>query len=126
PRRTEREIFLEAIEIDDPTVRRAFLAEACAADPELLGSVETLIQNHQDDEFMQTPVLPMASTDQPGAGGRRIEVAGERIGDRLGPYKLLQKIGEGGVGIVYLAEQEEPIRRRVAIKVLRPGVESKS
>lgn len=126
PRRTEREIFLEAIEIDDPTVRSAFLKEACAADSRLLDSVETLIQNHQHDEFMQTPVLPKAAADRPGTAGHRIEVAGEKIGDRLGPYKLLQKIGEGGVGIVYLAEQEEPIRRRVAIKVLRPGVESKS
>jgi serine/threonine protein kinase len=53
-------------------------------------------------------------------------VVGERPGDRLGPYKLLQRIGEGGVGIVFMAEQEAPVRRRVALKVLKPGMDTRS
>ena len=49
------------------------------------------------------------------------EPPGERPGDRVGPYKLLQQIGEGGMGVVYMAEQTEPVRRRVALKIIKPG-----
>ena len=50
----------------------------------------------------------------------------ERPGTRIGRYKLLQKIGEGGCGVVYMAEQEEPVRRRVALKVIKLGMDTKS
>ena len=71
--------------------------------------------------FLETPALsgarPVAAT---GPGGTvLIEAVTEKPGDRIGRYKLLQKIGEGGCGIVYMAEQEEPVRRRVALKVKR-------
>ena len=58
----------------------------------------------------------------------RLEAApgGERSGDRIGRYKLLEQIGEGGCGIVFMAEQDEPVRRRVALKVIKPGMDSKS
>ena len=51
---------------------------------------------------------------------------GEKTGDRIGRYKLLQQIGEGGCGVVYLAEQTEPVRRRVALKIIKPGMDTKS
>lgn len=126
PCRTEREIFLDAMEIACPRERDAFLVEACGGDTELRASVEALIENARDDEFMQTAAMPLPPSDSNTIAGPAEDPIGERVGDRLGVYRLLQKIGEGGVGIVYLAEQEEPVRRRVAIKVLKPGLETKS
>jgi serine/threonine protein kinase/WD40 repeat protein len=96
--------------------RAAFLAGACGQDAVLLERVRALLQAHEAGEG----ILP----EQP-----RTEVAGglmaERPGDRIGHYKLLQQIGEGGCGVVYMAEQEEPVRRRVALKVIKLGMDTK-
>ena len=124
--RPERDIFLDAIEIEDPGERETFLIRTCGADSALRASVDALLENHKDDEFMRTVVSTVALSGFAPSRGQISELIGESIGDRLGVYKLLQKIGEGGAGIVYLAEQEEPVRRRVAIKVLKPGLESTS
>src|SRR5208337_567611 len=64
----------------------------------------------------------------PGPGGtiRLPGIPTEKAGDRIGPYKLLQQIGEGGCGVVYMAEQEEPVRRQVALKVIKLGMDTKS
>ncbi|HAV62344.1 MAG TPA: serine/threonine protein kinase, partial [Verrucomicrobiales bacterium] len=122
----EREIFLAASEIDDRDERKGYLDRACGGDESLRRAVEELIENNKDDDFLQKAVSPAATTEVAGTISGEIGMLGEKVGDHLGPYKLLQKIGEGGVGIVYLAEQEEPVRRRVAIKVLKPGIETKS
>lgn len=124
--RSERDLFLEAIEILDPNEREAFLAKACAGNSNLRDNVEALLKNHKDDEFMQTVISTVHSTELLESPVVNSDISSEKIGDHLGVYKLLQKIGEGGVGIVYLAEQEEPVRRRVAIKILKPGLETKS
>lgn len=123
---SEREIFLRAIELSDPNEREAFLTEACGDDATLKASVKSLLSNHKEDDFMKTAEVKMPTQNPPETERRNREVLGEGIGDRIGVYKLLQKIGEGGVGIVYLAEQEKPVHRRVAIKVLKPGLETKS
>ncbi|HEY9174488.1 MAG TPA: protein kinase [Verrucomicrobiae bacterium] len=129
PRKAERDLFLEALERPTPEERAAFLDAACAEEPALRAAVETLLRNHKEDSFLETPVLaaPPAGT----AAKRRSDTAtdvipGEKPGDQIGHYKLLQQIGEGGVGVVFMAEQDAPVRRRVALKVLKPGMDTKA
>jgi serine/threonine protein kinase/tetratricopeptide (TPR) repeat protein len=112
-------VFTEAIRL--PAIERAgYLASACADDPELRRKVEALLEAHDGvGDFLEEPL--------PGAGpGDRVEAPGEKPGDRIGRYRLLQQIGEGGCGVVYMAEQEEPVRRRVALKIIKPGMDTKS
>ena len=129
PRKTERELFLEALERPTPSERAAFLDEACAHDSSLRAAVEALLQNHKEDDFLETPAIgvPSASAStEAGSDTATHIIVGESPGDRIGRYKLLQQIGEGGVGVVFMAEQESPVRRRVALKVLKPGMDTKS
>jgi len=129
PRKTERELFLEALEHPTPEARSAFLEAACAGDSALRESVETLLQHHKEDRFLESPSLDrdaMAGSKEGPSGTAILGAIGERAGDRIGSYKLLQQIGEGGVGVVFMAEQEAPVRRRVALKVLKPGMDTKS
>ncbi len=129
PRKTERELFLEALERPTFEERVAFLDEACAGDPSLRAAVEALLRNHKADSFLETPAIevPSAAASAPARSDTiSLEIIGEKPGDQIGRYKLLQQIGEGGVGVVFMAEQEEPVRRRVALKVLKPGMDTKS
>ena len=128
-RKIERELFLEALERTTPDEQAAFLDKSCAHDPSLRPGVEALLEHHKEDSFMKSPAIVMPSSDavtqdQPGAAAPA--VVGEQPGDRVGSYRLLQQIGEGGVGVVFMAEQEAPVRRRVALKVLKPGMDTKS
>src|SRR5437879_1837211 len=114
------EVFTEAVQLPIPE-RAAFLDRACAGDEDLRRRIEALLRsNERAGDFLEEP--PTGSI-----GERRAKVAaGEKPGDRVGRYKLLQEIGEGGCGVVFVAEQEEPIRRRVALKVIKPGMDTKS
>ena len=93
PLKTERAIFLEALERTTPEDRAAFLDEACAPDTSLRAAVELLLQHHQDDSFMASPVVtvprPTASTED-RSGTATSVVYGEKPGDRVGRYRLLQ------------------------------------
>ncbi|MBI3411918.1 MAG: protein kinase [Planctomycetes bacterium] len=110
-------IFGKALELPTPQERAAYLAEACGADAVLRADVEGLLQAlGKAGNFLKPATSPEATVVSPPAS--------ERLGMRIGPYKLLQEIGEGGMGTVYLAEQEEPVRRKVALKVIKPGMES--
>lgn len=127
--KTERDLFLEALERPTPEERAAFLDQTCAHDPILRAAVEALLQNHKEDGFLESPaiVVPevaVALKNHCNPGTR--VVMGEQPGDRVGSYRLLQQIGEGGVGVVFMAEQEAPVRRRAALKVLKPGMDTKS
>jgi serine/threonine protein kinase len=98
--------------------RPAFLAAACAADQALQQRVEALLRAHENPgSFLaEPPPLPAATQDEP---------AGERPGSVVGPYKLVEEIGEGGMGTVWLAQQTEPVKRLVALKVIKPGMDSR-
>jgi WD40 repeat protein/serine/threonine protein kinase len=115
----ERSIFMAALDIENRTERAAYLDQACGGDVVLRRRVETLLLAHERaDSFLAKPAA--------GPGGTVDEVAvAEGPGTRIGPYKLLQQIGEGGMGIVYMAEQAEPVRRKVAFKIIKPGMDSK-
>ncbi len=113
PTDAERDIFLESLKCESAEERSVFLDGACANNPALRRAVELLLEHHKEDEFMTAP-----SRLEDGAHSRPME----KPGDRIGRYKLLEKIGEGGCGVVYVAEQEEPVRRQVALKVIKlPG-----
>src|ERR1044071_4946801 len=108
------EVFTEAVQLPIEE-RAAFLDRACAGNEALRRKVELLLKsNDRAGHFLEEP--PTASISE-----RRATVAGEKPGDRVDRYKLLQQIGEGGCGVVFMAEQEEPVRRRVALKVVKPG-----
>jgi serine/threonine-protein kinase len=114
----EEEIFYEALERNDPEKRAAYLQQACADNPALRASVEALLRaNVGATGFMDhaNPCL-VATADEPMS---------ERPGTVIGPYKLLEQIGEGGFGVVFMAEQMQPVRRKVALKVLKPGMDTR-
>ena len=119
PHKSAGAIFDEAVELPAEQ-RAAYLEEACGGDPVLRQRVEALLHAHQAaTKFMDGPaVAPKAGTIVIGP----IEQAGAKIGR----YKLLQQIGEGGCGVVYMAEQQEPVRRQVALKVIKLGMDTRS
>jgi WD40 repeat protein/serine/threonine protein kinase len=128
PRKTERDLFLEALDRPTPSERTAFLDEACAHEPSLRAAVEELLQHHKEDGFLESPAIAVSPVDEIAEVrfGTESLVVVERPGDRVGCYKLLEQIGEGGVGVVFMADQEAPVRRRVALKVLKPGMDTKA
>ena len=97
----------------------AFLDRECGTDKALRSRLEALLHAHQAaGDFMDTPVTPTPPRATPAAGT-------ERPGTRIGRYKLLQKIGEGGCGVVWMAEQEEDVRRQVALKIIKLGMDTR-
>ena len=112
-------VFGEAIEIASSADRAAYLDRACGDDTMLRRHVESLLGAHvRAGDFLATPgPSPTAAQDHsPPAEGP---------GALIGPYKLLEEIGEGGMGVVYMAEQTHPVRRKVALKVIKSGMDSK-
>ena len=110
-----KEIFSLALRKPSPGEREQYLTEACQGEPELRQQVESLLQAYeQAGEFLDKTVNLTASN-----------FVAERVGTMIGRYKLLQQIGEGGCGVVYMAEQQEPVRRRVALKVIKLGMDTK-
>ena len=113
------QIFHEAVEISDPKERAAFLNRACRKDEKLRIAIEALLQaDEAAGDFLEFPAVePNLTLDK--------ITSIEGPGTKIGRYKLLELIGEGGMGLVYLAEQAEPVKRRVALKVIKPGMDSK-
>src|SRR6267378_476424 len=111
----EKEIFEQALDITPAEERLRFLTSACGKDAVLLARVQALLRADESGESF----LP----EQPKA---TVVAITEKPGDRIGRYKLLQQIGEGGCGAVYMAEQTEPVRRRVALKIIKLGMDTKS
>src|SRR6185369_10291590 len=116
----EEAIFASALALPAPE-RAAYLESACANDPRLRLQLEELLEAHaRGDGFMDAPAAP-----QPAMTVAITLPLTEKAGDRIGRYKLMEQIGEGGCGIVYVAEQEQPVRRRVALKVIKLGMDTK-
>jgi len=113
PRRYRRRACLEA--------RAAYLAGACGEDHTLRQEVEALLQAHPDASTRKATPL-----DQMPPLPEVVVPVVEKPGDRIGRYRLLQKVGEGGFGVVYMAEQEEPVQRRVALKIIKLGMDTRS
>src|SRR4051812_30450101 len=113
----EEEIFHQAL-ARRPEEWPTFLDQACAGDSSLRAAVDALLRaNVGATGFLEQPSPdPVATIDQP---------IREAAGAVIGPYKLLEQIGEGGMGSVWMAEQKEPIQRRVAVKVIKAGMDSK-
>ena len=116
PASCPRDLFLEALEKPAPSERSAFLDGACRGDAALRSAVEELLANHRDDAFLEDPAISLRT---------RTASPAEDPGERIGNYKLLQRIGEGGFGMVWMAEQEQPVRRRVALKIIKIGMDTR-
>jgi serine/threonine protein kinase len=115
----EETLFHLALAKPTPEERDAFLSQVCAGQPELRAAVEALFRAHEaPGSFLKKPALDPGATVDPQPP------ATERPGTRIGPYKLLQQIGEGGMGVVWMAEQQEPMRRMVALKVIKAGMDT--
>ncbi len=113
-----RSIFLAAVEDHAPEHWDAYLGDACRGEPELRQRVEFLLSGHnQPNELLDDPGAAPVARSQPSIG--------EGPGTMVGPYKLLEQIGEGGFGVVFMAEQQQPVRRKVALKIVKPGMDTR-
>ena len=120
---TDESVFAAALAIPRPNDRAAYLEKACAGNPALRREVEALLSAHAADNPLDRQPADLAATgdyDATDAGPSPAEV-----GDRIGPYRLMEQIGEGGFGLVFVADQSEPVRRKVALKVLKPGMDTR-
>jgi serine/threonine protein kinase len=112
----EEAIFNIARKITTPAVREEYLQQACGADEALRQRVQDLLRVHDQEQGFLLPPASGATVDE--------QPISERPGTTIGPYKLLQPIGEGGMGVVWMAEQTYPVQRKVALKIIRPGMDS--
>jgi len=128
------DIFSRALQLNKKADRAAYLDKACAHDSRVRERVESLLAAHDGAaSFLENPVKDMPSETTPP--GEQFDPATmlpsaayapitETPGTMVDRYKLLQRIGDGGMGVVYIAEQERPVRRRVALKIIKPGMDS--
>ncbi|MCW5777480.1 MAG: serine/threonine protein kinase, partial [Phycisphaeraceae bacterium] len=114
-------VFLGALDVPPPD-RRAYLDRVCEGDSTLRVEVEELLAHESGCGFLTPP----GSGVSLGAFAAPLGAEGPRPGDRIDRYTLVERLGEGGFGVVYLAEQTEPVRRRVALKVIKPGMDSRA
>jgi serine/threonine protein kinase/tetratricopeptide (TPR) repeat protein len=115
----ERDIFDAALAIAEPDKRDAFLAAACGDDADLKDHLRGLLAAERGlGSFLEAPAPTPTLTITPPP-------IAEQPGTVIGPYKLMEQIGEGGMGVVYVAEQTKPVRRKVALKIIKPGMDTK-
>jgi serine/threonine protein kinase/WD40 repeat protein len=120
-------IFIAALELP-PAERPAYLDASCGDDQKLRQRVEALLRAHEAPEgfLPENPGSPPPAAQLPSYASLLAAQLSEKPGDTIGHYKLLEKIGEGGCGVVYMAEQEVPVRRKVALKVIKLGMDTRS
>ncbi len=116
----EQEIYIEAMNRHEPADRRRFLDEACGDNRALRERLDVLIRHSEEvASFLESPAA------EHFAAPTLDQLPLEKPGTQIGPYKLLQQIGEGGFGVVYMAEQTAPVQRRVALKIIKPGMDTR-
>ena len=111
-----REIFFDALDQPNPAAREQFLGEACGTDASLRNEVELLLKSHDQAGLFLAGQEPDETT---------LGESTQHGGAQVGPYKLLEVIGEGGMGTVYMAQQTEPVNRRVALKLIKTGMDTR-
>jgi hypothetical protein len=133
----EETIFNAAIQLRDSAKRAIYLDLACEGDAALRARIEKLLTSDAGDAFLAQPLakpvlrdltVPSSGAPMPGAPTLASLMAAqltEQLGDTIGRYKLIEKLGEGGCGVVYMAEQEEPVRRKVALKIIKLGMDTR-
>jgi hypothetical protein len=126
-------IFYAALNIADPRQRELFLEQACAGDADLRTKAEAMLSAHQESEHffeLGFSALELSAKEFQDAAADEFfdgeNLPDEEVGTRIGRYRLRQKLGEGGGGVVYLAEQSEPVRRQVALKIIKLGMDTRS
>ncbi len=112
-------ILASAVEISAVEERQRYVEHCCGGDESLRARVQELIENHfRAGSFLESPAAGFAATID-------LAITPETPGTVIGPYKLLQQIGEGGMGAVYMAEQTQPVQRKVALKLMKPGMDGR-
>ena len=114
----EEAVFNAALDREEGHDRSAFLDKACNGDPEFRRRIEQLLSAYGNGECLKPPALLLSATAPPSIQ--------EKPGTVIGNYKLLEQIGEGGMGLVFMAEQTKPLRRRVALKIIKPGLDTRA
>src|SRR5438477_3729576 len=117
-RKSLRALFDEVSEIEPGEARREFLNQACGTDAALREQIDELLRSHETAGGFLADPKREAPPDSAAVSFKE--------GDRIDRYKLLQKVGEGGCGVVYMAEQTDPVRRRVALKIIKLGMDTRS
>ncbi|MEZ6119787.1 MAG: protein kinase [Pirellulaceae bacterium] len=125
----EKTIFLNAIEFETYAQQIAYVQEACRDQAELLCAMIDLLKQHQQHAGVLDRPLVRAEPDtaletqwqHAFAASEQVD----QVGTLVGPYRLMEQIGEGGFGLVFVAEQQEPVRRKVALKIIKPGMETR-
>src|SRR5262245_31304379 len=127
----ERDLFIAALQISDPVQRSVWLDRECGGDVALRQRIEVLLQAlDKAGSLLDNPVVvPQASGSETGPGVQAsnagAEPSAEQPGAVIGPYKLLEEIGAGGMGAVWMAQQTAPVKRLVALKLIKPGMDSR-
>ena len=129
----EQALFDACLELSDPGLRAAFLEKTCAGDPALRARLDALLSAHAEAAafFDFTPPVPDIAPDArgpaPASPDTTLDINETLVGTdplRIGRYRIVERLGEGGCGVVYLAEQDEPVRRQVALKIIRLGMDT--
>jgi len=119
PTSDAKTIFGRAIDIEDAAARAAYLDQACGPNDQLRAEIDSLVRAHfKVGDFLKGPARDAATCLHEADAGEE--------GMVIGPYKLLERIGEGGMGVVFMADQHAPVRRRVALKIIKPGMDSRT
>ena len=122
PTPDEEAVFDFAVKIESPQIREEYLRRICGDNQEFLNRMLGLVQIHlSDDNLLDRPAMELNTTEIT----HDCKSKSTSVGESIGNYKLLQEIGEGGFGVVYMAEQIQPVRRKIALKVIKPGMDSK-
>src|SRR5690242_14694630 len=117
-------IFDGVIQLPAAEQQAHYLDQACGADTQLRAEIEALVSAYaKSSRFLATSLPSTSAVEAEASLIEAVELAG--LVAQIGRYKLRQKLGEGGCGMVFMAEQEEPVRRRVALKVIKPGMDTR-